>query len=94
LDFDTGRRRPSDDFHDQTWLPLCANLAAAAAERLNRSLTERERRKVWRARSVLVLEVALKEIQASGDGPAVAMLLASLPSGIDRPDPTGWCAGG
>jgi hypothetical protein len=59
--------------------------------RLNRSLTQIERRKVWRARSALVLEIALKELDAATDQQVVAKLLAALPSGLDRPDPTGWC---
>jgi hypothetical protein len=88
IDFD---RKPSDDFHDQTWLPLCTRMAQAAVLRLGRPLTEKERRSVWRARSVLALEVALKEIEGARDAQAVAELLTILPTGMNRPDPTGWC---
>ena len=85
-------RRPSDDFHDQTWLPLCGQVAALAAKRLGRGLCEEERRRVWRSRSQLVLEVLLKELETATPGEAGA-LLRNAPSGLDRPDPTGWCEG-
>jgi hypothetical protein len=87
-------RKPSDVYHDETWLPLCERLAEAAAQRLNRPLTASERRAIWRARSELVLQVALSEIQAGTDPQAVSAVLAAMPTGIDRPDPTDWsCAG-
>jgi hypothetical protein len=85
-------RRPSDDFHDLTWLPLCQALADAVAERLNRPLSAAERRTIWRTRTPLILNVVLKEIIAAPSAEEVAALLASLPPGsMDRPDPTGWC---
>ncbi len=84
-------RKPSDDFHDQIWLPLCEKVAAAASQRLNRELTEKERRTIWRTRSELTLNVALAEIEQSADPQQVAVLLATLPPGMDRPDPTHWC---
>ena len=84
-------RRPSDDFHDRVWLPLCQRVEDAAVARLNRPLSEKERRRIWRSRSELVLEVALKEIAEAPSSQHVGVLLATLPTGIDRPDPTGWC---
>jgi hypothetical protein len=89
---DPGRRRPSDDYHDQTWLPLCTSVAQAAQARLHRPLTDKERRKIWRTRTALTLEVALKEIAATEGPAAIATLLTDLPPGMDRPDPTHWCA--
>lgn len=83
-------RRPADDFHDRVWLPLCRRVERAAATRLNRPLSEKERRNIWRSRSPLVLEVALKEIESTDTQQEVAVLLATLPSGMERPDPTGW----
>ena len=91
--FDADKRKPADDYHDHTWLPLCTRIAAAASSRLDRPLTAKERRVLWRARSVLVLEVASKEIQTAANPDAVVALLAGLPTGLDRPDPTGWCGG-
>ena len=88
---DVNRRRPSDDYHDQTWLPLCTKVAQAAAARLNRPLTGKERRKIWRTRTALTLEVVEKEITTTEQPGAVAALIATLPPGMDRPDPTGWC---
>ena len=85
------RRRPSDDFHDLTWRPTCERVATMASGRLGRPLNRRERRTLWRARTVLVLEVAEREIEVAGDAEGVAVLLANLPAGMDRPDPTGWC---
>jgi hypothetical protein len=86
-----GRRTPSDEFHDRTWLPLCKSIADAVNNKLNRPLTAVERRKLWRSRSPLILEVGLKEIQAASTADEVNALLAKLPPGMDRPDPTGWC---
>src|SRR2546421_9397496 len=85
------RRRPSDDFHDTTWRPLCEKVAQAISARLGRPLNESERRMIWRARTPLALEVALKEIETARDATAVEQILAVLPTGLDRPDPTGWC---
>jgi hypothetical protein len=85
------RRTPADDFHDRVWLPLCGRVADAVREKANRPLSEKERRIVWRARSELALNVAIQEIQSARKGEEVAALLASLPTGLDRPDPTGWC---
>ena len=85
-----GWRKPSDAFHDQTWLPLCTSVAVAASRVLNRPLTPKERRAIWRAKTVLLLETVRDEIARSTDPQAVAVLLAQLPQGIDRPDPTGW----
>ncbi|MDB5322938.1 MAG: hypothetical protein JWN40_4569 [Phycisphaerales bacterium] len=90
--FDADKRRPSDDYHDQVWLPLCTSVAQAAAARLNRPLSDKERRKIWRTRTALTLEVVLKEINVTPEPGAVAALIATLPPGMDRPDPTGWCA--
>ncbi len=90
---ETNRRRPSDDYHDQVWLPLCNSVAQAATAHLQRPLTEKERRSIWRTRTALTLEVVLKEISAAPDPQAVAVLFATLPPGMDRPDPTDWCAG-
>lgn len=89
--FDSGGRKPADEYHDRTWLPLCTSVADAATPLLGRPLTPKERRSVWRARSALVLEVALKEIRVAESADAIAALLATLPTGMDRPDPTGWC---
>jgi hypothetical protein len=88
----TEGRKPSDEFHDNTWLPLCERVAALARSKLGRPLTAKERRTIWRSRSVLVLEVALKELESIAVPGAAAALLAQLPAGMDRPDPTGWCA--
>jgi hypothetical protein len=87
------RRKPSDDFHDNTWLPLCKRVEEAAVAKLNRPLIEKERRVIWRSRSALVLEVALNEIESADTGDAAIQLLASLPPGMDRPDPTNWQRG-
>ena len=87
-------RRPSDVYHDETWLPMCGRLADTAAQRLSRPLTPNERRAIWRARSELVLQVALSEVQFATDPQAVTDVLAAMPTGIDRPDPTSWSRGG
>jgi hypothetical protein len=84
-------RRPSDDFHDQTWLPLCTKIAQEASARLGRRLTEKERRTIWRGRSPLTLQVAIEELASAPNPDAITLVLAKLPSGMDRPDPTGWC---
>lgn len=84
-------RRPSDVFHDETWLPLCTRIATAAEARLGRPLTIKERKRIWRSRSPLILQTVLNEIEACADAPPVDALLASLPPGMDRPDPTRWC---
>ncbi len=94
LDATPSHRRPSDVYHDETWLPLCERLAEAAAQRLARSLTGNERRAIWRARSELVIDIALSEVQAATDPQAVSDVLAAMPTGIDRPDSTGWSRGG
>lgn len=86
----TNLRRPADDFHDQIWLPLCTKVASAVAAKLQRPLTQDERRRIWRARSELALEIMAKEMDADADPRA---LLTALPSGLDRPDPTQWCRG-
>jgi hypothetical protein len=83
-------RRPSDDFHDQIWLPLCNQVAKLAAAKMQRPLSSDERRMVWRGRSQLVLELLLKELTSASPGEAIA-LLRNAPTGMDRPDPTGWC---
>ena len=83
-------RRPSDVYHDDIWLPMCRQLADAAARRLNRPLTANESSAIWRARSELVLQVALSEVHAATDAKAVTDVLAAMPSGIDRPDPKNW----
>jgi hypothetical protein len=83
-------RRPSDDFHDQVWLPLC-NLIAEQANRLGRPLTLDDRRRIWRSRSSLVLETLLREIEHSTSLEPLEKALQDLPPGMDRPDPTGWC---
>jgi hypothetical protein len=85
------RRKPSDDFHDDVWRPLCDRVATAAAARLGRPLTADECRAIWRARSPLILEVAAREIEAGAAPGDVERLLSSLPTGLDRPDPTDWC---
>jgi hypothetical protein len=89
--FDSGGRKPADEYHDRIWLPLCTSVADAATTLLGRPLTPKERRSVWRARSALVLEVALKEIRAAQNAHTIAELLARFPTGMDRPDPTKWC---
>ena len=86
-----GRRKPSDDYHDQVWLPLCKKVADAASSRLSRPLTATERRQIWRSRTSLVLEILLKEIQEAATPQEVWSLLATLPPGMDRPDPSAWC---
>ena len=83
-------RTPADDFHDRVWLPLCGRVAELAAQRMGRALKAEERRTIWRSRSQLVLEVLLKELAVASPGEAMA-LLRNAPSGLDRPDPTGWC---
>jgi hypothetical protein len=84
-------RRPSDDFHDQTWLPLCQSIASDASGKSNRPLTLDEWRTVWRTRSQLILEVAVNEIRAASNSEEVSTLLHTLPPGMNRPDPTAWC---
>ncbi|MGA2230166.1 MAG: hypothetical protein ABSH22_04505 [Tepidisphaeraceae bacterium] len=84
------QRKPSDEFHDEKWLPLCQSVAEAACQHLNRPLTAQERRAIWCSRAPLILEVSLKEIRLASSAGEVAALLASLPPGMDRPDPTGW----
>ena len=84
-------RRPTDDFHDKTWLPLCERVASIACVRTHRPLTQKERRIIWRARAPVVLEAALQEMEEANGSEAVGALLARLPSGLDRPDPTRWC---
>src|SRR5437763_1033693 len=81
---DANVRRPSDDYHDQIWLPLCTSVAHAATAQLQRPLTEKERRSIWRTRTALTLEVVLKEIGATPEPQAVTVLLATLPPGMDR----------
>lgn len=88
----TDHRKPSEVFLDKTWLPMCAQVADVASSRLNRPLTQNERRAIWRSRTALVLEILLKEVQETSDPEVVVSLLASLPPGMDRPDSTGWCA--
>ena len=83
-------RKPVDEFHDRKWLPLCQSIAETACQRLNRPLTSFERRAIWHSRAPLILEVLLNEIRAASSDAEVASLLASLPPGMDRPDPTGW----
>ena len=83
-------RTPADDFHDQIWLPQCQRVTKLAARQMQRPLTYDERRAIWRSRSQLVLEVLLKELEGTSPGAAIA-LLKNAPSGLDRPDPTGWC---
>lgn len=90
LSLNPSLRKPSDDYRDEIWLPLCERLAEAAANRLNRPLTTKERRAIWRARSELVLEIALSEVQAANHPHAVSDVLAAMPTGIDRPDPSNW----
>ena len=85
------RRRPSDDYHDTVWLPLCTKVAEAASAVLSRPLTEKERCTIWRSRTALVLEILLSELQRVGDAEKAGVLIANLPSGMSRPDPTGWC---
>jgi len=82
--------KPSDKFHDQTW-PLCQRVAETAQHKLSRGLLPEERRIVWRARTPLVLEIVLKEIESSSSAEEISKLLGSIPSGLDRPDPTDWC---
>ncbi len=48
-------RRPSDDFHDNTWLPLCTGIATPPRRTHRTPLTEDENRILWKARSPLVL---------------------------------------
>jgi hypothetical protein len=86
------RRRPSDDYRDQVWLPLC-NLIAEAAGHLGRPLTTDERRKIWRSRSSLILETILREIEQTNTRARLGQVLRDLPPGMDRPDPTRWCDG-
>jgi hypothetical protein len=88
------RRKASDDYHEQVWLPLCEKVADAASSRLGRPLTAKERRTIWRARTELVLDVLLDEVKKAGSPEEVHSLLASLPSGMDRPDSSGWCETG
>jgi hypothetical protein len=87
-------RKSSDVYHDERWLPLCERLAEAAAQGLNRPLTRNERRAIWRGRSELVIEIALSEVQAATHPHAVSDVLATMPTGIDRPDPTDWSHAG
>jgi hypothetical protein len=58
---------------------------------LGRALNESERRTIWRARTPFALEVVLKEGETAPDAGAVKAILAALPTGLNRPDPTGWC---
>ena len=88
LDF---TRKPSDDFHDQIWLPLCDKIDSAITK-TGVSLSEEQRRRIWRSRAPLVLEVLLREIEAAQSPDEVSQLLQSLPPGMNRPDPTRWCA--
>jgi hypothetical protein len=87
-------RKPSDDFHDQTWLPLCNKIANSAIAKLTRPLTCDERRIIWRTRAPLTLEVVWSEIESASTAEQIMELLYSLPPGMDRPDPTGWCQPG
>jgi hypothetical protein len=91
LDFgvDLDRPTPAQNFHDETWLPLCDRIATAVIERAGRELTLEERRRIWETRAPLILETALKEIEAGNDA-SITALIASLPSGLRRPDPTNW----
>ena len=90
LSIPLSHRKPSDDFHDQTWLPLCTTVASTLSSKVNRPLTPHERRAIWRSRSPLVLEALLQDLQSATPDSA-ASLLASLPPGMTRPDPTNWC---
>jgi hypothetical protein len=85
--------KPSDRFHEQVWIPLCEGVSKAAAEKLRRPLTPKERQSIWRSRTPLALEVAIKEIESAHTPEEVSVLLAGIPSGMDRPDPSGWCRG-
>lgn len=89
--FNAPRRKPSDDLHDQVWFPLCDRLAQVAAERIGRPLTSQQRKRIWRSRTTTVLEIAMKEVEAARSPEEVAALLTTLPQGVNRPDPTGWC---
>jgi hypothetical protein len=84
-------RRPSDDYHDAIWLPLCKRAEVAVEARLGRKISQVERLRIWKARTALALEVLIKEAENSAAMGEVAAALANLPSGLDRPDPTGWC---
>lgn len=84
-------RTPADDFHDDTWLPLCTQAAAEMERLLARPLSDDERQRLWKARSPLVLEILLKELAANPPPGAALSLLLTLPSGLSRPDPTSWC---
>ena len=84
-------RKPSDEYHDAVWLPLCTRVAEAAVRRLGRGLTPKERRSVWRAKTRLVLDVVLIEIEGAADAGSVEQLFGEFPVGVNRPDPTGWC---
>jgi len=84
------KRTPTNKFHDETWLPLCKRVADAVQAHAGRELTQAERQRIWRTRAPLILETALKEIEA-GDDASITSLIASLPSGLRRPDPTNWC---
>jgi hypothetical protein len=89
---DTGspaKRTPSNQFHDEVWLPLCERIAVAVTQRTGRELTLHERRRIWETRAPLILETALKEIEAGDDG-SISPLIYSLPTGLRRPDPTNW----
>lgn len=81
-------RRPWEDFHDRIWLPRCNSLAAAASSRMGRPLTTMERRRIWRARTPLVLSIALDDIERSAQPNSIESIVENLPQGIDRPDPT------
>jgi hypothetical protein len=85
----TGKRTPTNRFHDETWLPLCQRIAEAVQLRAGRELTHAERRRIWETRAPLILETALKEIETGNDA-SITALIASLPSGLRRPDPTNW----
>jgi hypothetical protein len=61
------------------WLPLCQRVADASVAKLNRPLTFEERRTIWRARSQLVLEIAVDEINAAATSPEAIALLKQYP---------------
>ena len=84
-------RRPADDYHDLTWLPLCTRASETVVRKIGRPLDADERQRIWKARSELVLEILVKECDADAAAGAVLASLKSLPSGLDRPDPTDWC---
>jgi len=83
-------RRPSDDFHDAVWLPLCEKVEAAARNN-GYLLVKWERQRVWRSKSTLVLETLIRELEATVSEEDTARAIGELPPGMDRPDPTAWC---